>query len=147
MSDLYGDEIIEEVEEDFKIEKKSSAYFFNSICDKKDVITDNPDLEREYIPYVINKYFSYHPDCISDANDMNGYPFLDKKMQFDYFINNLRKRKLRLLWESERVHDDVSLVKEYFKTSLSKPKYIYKLMGTDDMGVIRKRLFKGGLKK
>ena len=147
MSDLYGDAIVEEVEEDFKIEKKSSAYFFNAICDKKDVIAENPDLEREYVPYVINKYFSYHQDCIADANEMNQNPFLDKKMQFDYFINNSRKRKRRLLWETERVSDDVSSIKEYFKTSLSKAKYIYKLMGVDDMGVIRKRLFKGGLRK
>ena len=147
MSDLYGDEIVEEVEEDFKIEKKSSAFFFNAICDKNDVIADNPDLEREYVPYVINKYFSYHQDCVSDANDMNFYPFLSKKMQFDYFINSLRKRKRRLLWESERVTEEVSLVKEYFKTSLSKAKDIYKLMGNEDMGVIRKRLFKGGLTK
>ena len=147
MSDLYGDAIVEEVDEDFKIEKKSSAYFFNAICDKKDVIAENPDLEREYVPYVINKYFSYHQDCIADANEMNQNPFLDKKMQFDYFINNSRKRKRRLLWETERVSDDVSSIKEYFKTSLSKAKYIYKLMSSDDMGVIRKRLFKGGLKK
>ena len=147
MSDLYGDEIVEEVEEDFKIEKKSSAFFFNAICDKNDVIADNPDLEREYVPYVINKYFSYHQDCVSDANDMNFYPYLDKKMQFAYFINSLRKRKRRLLWESERVTEEVSLVKEYFKTSLSKAKDIYKLMGNEDMGVIRKRLFKGGLTK
>jgi hypothetical protein len=147
MSDLYGDPIVEEVEEDFKIEKKSSAYFFNAICDKRDVIEENPDLEREYIPFVINKYFSYHQDCVSDANDMNLYPFLSKKMQFDYFINNIRKRKRKLLWENEKVNGDVSLIKEYFKTSLSKAKYIYKLMGIEDMGVIRKRLFKGGLKK
>ena len=148
MSDLYGDEIVEEVEEEeFKIEKKSSAYFFNAICDKNNVIKDNPDLEKEYVPYVINKYFSWHQDCIADANEMNETPFLDKKMQFDYFINIIRKRKRRLMWESEKVNNEVSSIKEYFKTSLSKAKYIHKLMGVDDMGVIRKRLFKGGLKK
>ena len=69
------------------------------------------------------------------------------RILFDYFINNSRKRKRKLLWENEKVDVDVSLIKEYFKTSLSKAKYIYKLMSSDDMGVIRKRLFKGGLKK
>ena len=146
-SDLYGDAIVEEVEEDYTIKKKSSAFFFNAICGKRDVIEENPDLEREYVPYVVNKYFSWHQDCVSDANDMNQNPFLDKKLQFDYFINTIRKRKRGLLWETEKVSDDVSSVREYFKTSLSKAKYIYKLISIDDMGVIRKRLFKGGLKK
>ena len=71
MSDLYGDAIVEEVEENYKIKKKSSAFFFNAICDKRDVIEENPDLEREYVPFVVNKYFSWHQDCVSDANDMN----------------------------------------------------------------------------
>ena len=78
---------------------------------------------------------------------MNQWRFLDGKLQFDYFINTLRKRKRSLVWEVSSEGEDISLIKEYYNVSLSKAKDIYKLLSVDELGVIRKRLDKGGLRK
>ena len=147
MKNLYGEEIIEEVEDDYTIEKKSSYFFFKSICNGDTILDENPDLIKDYKPYIINKYFSFHYDSIGASNIMNNNPFLDHKMQFDYFINTLRKRKRQLVWENVKSDDDISLIKEYYNVSLSKAKVMYKILDSDMMGVIRKRLDKGGLKK
>jgi hypothetical protein len=147
MKNLYGEEVIEEVEDDYTIEKKSSYFFFKSICNKDNVLDENPDLIKDYSPYVINRYFSFHYDSIGSSNEMNQWRFLDGKLQFDYFINTLRKRKRSLVWEVSSEGEDISLIKEYYNVSLSKAKDIYKLLSVDELGVIRKRLDKGGLRK
>ena len=103
--------------------------------------------DRDYNPYVINRYFSFHYDTIGVSNVMNSNRFLDKKLQFDYFINSVRKRKRQLKWEVSNSDNDISLIKEYYNVSLSKAKNIYKLLSDEEMGVLKKRLDKGGLRK
>ena len=48
---------------------------------------DDPGWEKNYPPFVINKCMSQHYGYYSVANEMNQYPGLDKKLQYDFFIN------------------------------------------------------------
>ena len=48
---------------------------------KQNLIEEDPSLEKEYAPYIINRCLSGHLDCIMFANEMNRYNFLPKKMQ------------------------------------------------------------------
>ena len=56
---------------------------------KKNLIDEDPSLEKEYAPYVINRCLSGYIDCLMYANEMNRYHFLPKKLQYDFFINSL----------------------------------------------------------
>ena len=60
---------------------------------KKNLIDEDPDLEKDYPPYIINRCYSGHLDAVMYANEMNKYNFLPKKMQYDFFINILRVKK------------------------------------------------------
>jgi len=53
---------------------------------KKNLIDEDPSIEKDYPPYIINRCFSGHLDAIMFANEMNMYSFLPKKMQYDFFI-------------------------------------------------------------
>ena len=57
---------------------------------KKNLIDENPLSENEYPPFVINKCLSGHIDCLMYSNEMNMNHNLDKKLQYDFFINILR---------------------------------------------------------
>ena len=61
---------------------------------KKNLIDEDPSIEKEYPPYIINRCFSGHLDAVMFANEMNMYPSLPKKMQYDFFINSLRTKKI-----------------------------------------------------
>jgi len=50
---------------------------------KENILSKDSRLEKDYVPFVINKCFSYFPDTIFYANKMNQMAFLDKKMQYD----------------------------------------------------------------
>ena len=40
---------------------------------KKNLIDEDPSLEKEYSPYIINRCLSGHLDCIMFVNEMNQY--------------------------------------------------------------------------
>ena len=69
--------------------------YLNAINFTKENLLDTEDTtwEKKYPPYIINKCLSMHYDCIAQANEMNGYHFLDKKVQFNFLINSIRKNK------------------------------------------------------
>ena len=65
--------------------------WLNSInLSKSNLIDENPDCERDYAPFVINKCLSGQLDSVLYANEMNKHHQLDKRMQYDFFINSLR---------------------------------------------------------
>ena len=54
---------------------------------KKNLIDEDPSLEKEYPPYIVNRCLSGHLDCIIFANEMNKYNFLPKKLQYEFLLN------------------------------------------------------------
>ena len=59
--------------------------WLNSInLNKNNQIDEDPSVEKEYPPFIINKCLSGHLDTVMFANEMNKYPFLPKKMQHDF---------------------------------------------------------------
>ena len=59
---------------------------------KKDIMVDDI-AEREYNPFIINRGLSFFKYTILYANEMNRYHHLDNRVQFDFFINIIRKKK------------------------------------------------------
>ena len=62
--------------------------YLNAINFSKEKLLDTDDImwEKKYPPYIINKCLSMHYDCIAQANEMNGFHFLPKKIQFHFLI-------------------------------------------------------------
>ena len=123
--------------------------FLNDISHKKKgVIRDDPLTEKDYKPYVINKFLSQHIDCILYVNEMNIRPHCDKILQFDYLINSLRKQFRRSSkWLKPDFFDNVEIVKEYFGYSTPKAKQALEILTEEQLDYIRFKLRKGGLKK
>ena len=68
--------------------------WLNSInTNKNNIIDKDPDIEKQYPSYIINRCLSGQIDSVMFANEMNKHPNLAKKLQYDFFLNSLRKRK------------------------------------------------------
>ena len=59
---------------------------------KKDIMVDDIS-EKAYNAFIINKNFSHFNDTVLYANEMNRYHHLDHRLQFDFFINIIKKKK------------------------------------------------------
>jgi molybdenum cofactor biosynthesis enzyme MoaA len=123
--------------------------YLNDIGYKKENILKDGDeiLEAGYEPYRINKFLSQHIDCLFLANDMNFHNHIDNKLQFDYFINTIRKKfRQSGKWLKADQIDEIDLIKEYYNYSRPKAKEVLNLLSEENIEFIKRKLRKGGLK-
>tara|TARA_B110000503_G_scaffold98272_1_gene147317 strand:+ start:371 stop:766 length:396 start_codon:yes stop_codon:yes gene_type:complete len=121
--------------------------YLNAITFTKEKLLDTDDLtwEKKYPPFIINKCLSMHYDCIASANEMNGYHFLDKKIQFHFLINSIRKKKrFGGKWLSQTKLKNLEYVKEYYGYSNEKARQALNILTEQQIDVIKETLNKGG---
>tara|TARA_R100000152_G_C6766541_1_gene191564 strand:- start:1219 stop:1596 length:378 start_codon:yes stop_codon:yes gene_type:complete len=106
--------------------------------------TDDDWVEKKYQPYIVNRCLSYFPDTILQTNNMNRYPDLDKKLQFDYLQNSIRKRKRFSKWAKNEESENFEIVKEYFGYGNRKTREVIDLLSAEDIESIKEELFTGG---
>ena len=123
--------------------------YLNSInYTKKSVMdSDDPAWEKNYPSYIVNKCMSHHMDTVMYANEMNQYPLLDKKLQYDFFINTVRSRKRFSPWDKKQKMNDLDVVKQYYGYSNEKARQLLDILTPDQLNVIKNKLNKGGKKK
>jgi len=113
---------------------------------KKHLIDEDPSLEKEYTPYIINRCLSGHIDCIMFANEMNRFHFLPKKMQYDFYINSLRKKKRFSPWLRQDKIKDLDYVKRYYGYSNEKAKQALRILTKEQLTFIKSKFETGGSK-
>lgn len=120
--------------------------YLNSINDtKQDIMKDDID-ERVYNPFVINRSLSYFNDTVALANELNRYHHLDKKLQYHFLINIIRKRKRFSKWIKPDLVGDMEIVKEYYGYSNEKARQALALLSTGQIEELRIKVSKGGRK-
>ena len=123
--------------------------YLNAINDtKQNVIedSDNPELaEKLYPPYLVNRGLSFFIDTVYLANEMNRHHHLDNKMQFDFLINIVRKKKRFSKWFKAQPDEEVEAVMDYYGYSQDKARQVVGLLTKDQITQIIKRQCKGGL--
>lgn len=120
--------------------------YLNSInMTKKDIMIDDIT-EKSYVPFMINRSLSYFPDTVLFANEMNQYHHLDKKLQFHFFINTIRKRKRFSKWAKPVKESDLEVVKEYYGYSNEKAKQALTLLSEEQLNLLKQKVYKGGRK-
>jgi hypothetical protein len=113
---------------------------------KKNLMNENPSSEKEYAPYIINRCLSGHIDCVVYANEMNKYNFLPKKLQYDFFINIIRKKKRFSPWLKQEKNKDLEVVKSYYGYSNEKAKQALRILSKTQLDFIKSKLETGGTK-
>ena len=120
-------------------------YWLNSINQtKKNLIDEDPLLEKEYSPYIINRIYSGHLDAIMFSNEMNQYHFLPKKMQYDFFLNTLRSKKRFSPWLRKDEIKDLDLIKRYYGYSNEKAKQALRILSKEQLNFLRSKFEIGG---
>ena len=113
---------------------------------KKNLMNENPSSEKEYAPYIINRCLSGHIDCVMYANEMNKFSSLDKKLQYDFFINTIRKKKRFSPWLKQEKIKDLEIVKSYYGYSNEKAKQALRILSDEQLNFIKQKLETGGRK-
>jgi hypothetical protein len=120
--------------------------WLNSINFTKENLIEDPSVIKEYPPYIINRCLSGHLDCIMFANEMNKYSFLDKDMQYSFYLNTLRKKKRFSPWLRKDKVTDLEIIKQYYGYSNEKASNALKILTPEQIKFIKQRLDTGGMK-
>jgi hypothetical protein len=113
---------------------------------KKDIMIDDIT-EKVYEPFIINRSLSYFEDTVLLANEMNINHHIDSRMQFDFLINTIRKRKRFSKWAKPDNSDVIPAIMEYYKYSEEKAKAVLPMLGDDEIIRIKETVSKGGIRK
>ena len=112
---------------------------------KKDIMIDDIT-EKAYAPYMVNRQLSYFPDTVLAANEMNRNHHLDNRLQFDFFINIIRKRKRFSKWFKPEQISDLDVVKKYYGYSNEKARQVLTLLSTEQINELKNKVARGGRK-
>jgi len=121
--------------------------YLNSInVSKQNLIDSDPMAESKYLPYIINRCYSGFIDTILLANEMNLNSHIDKKLQYDFYINIIRPKKRFSPWLKKEKLDSLECVKEYYGYSDEKAKTALKILTDEQLEFIKSKLNRGGRK-
>lgn len=130
-------------------ESKLSPFdFVKSINDtKKNLLAGNSDNDKYYNSYLINRSLSYFPDTVILANEMNRLHHISVRLQNDFLINIIRKRKRFSKWDKSNQTDSLQLIKEYYGYSNEKARQALSLLSDGQISIIKNKVYKGGREK
>ena len=121
--------------------------YINSInFTKKNLMkgSENDELaEKGYVPYITNKTLSYFTDTLLYANEMNRYHFLDNRLQYEFYLNSIRKKKRFAKWAKADDNDEVMMVQEFYKFSPQKAKAALKVLSPEQKNIIKHKMENG----
>ena len=112
---------------------------------KKNIMIDDV-AEKSYSSYMINRQLSYFPDTVLAANEMNRNHHIDNRLQFDFFINIIRKRKRFSKWFKPELISDLDAVKKYYGYSNEKARQVLTLLSTEQINELKNKVARGGRK-
>jgi hypothetical protein len=78
---------------------------------------------------------------------MNIHHTADHRLQHDFFINIIRKKKRWSKWIKSTEVTNIELIKEYYGYSNEKAKSVLSLFGTEQIADLKQRIYKGGKRK
>ena len=120
--------------------------FLNEInYGKKNIMIDDIT-EKQYNSFMVNRGLSYFKDTVVIANEMNINHHLDNRLQFDFLINIIRRKRRFSKWNKPQIVDDLDVIKEYYGYSNKQAKAVHNLLSSDKIGELRKKVYKGGKK-
>ena len=119
--------------------------FLKAINLTKENLIENDSLaEKEYVPFVINRTMSYFPDTVLYVNEVNLRGHLDNRLQNDYLLNSIRKKKRFARWLKPDANEDIDAIKEYYSCNYRKAYEIAKVLTGDQLSLIHNRMKRGG---
>lgn len=121
--------------------------WLNSINQSKiNIMDEYPESKKDYPPYIINRCLSGTIDTLMYSNEMNKNHSLDKRLQYDFFINSVRTRKRFSPWIKQEKLKDLEVVKSYYGYSNEKAKQALKVLSQEQINFIKTKLETGGMK-
>ena len=114
---------------------------------KKRLIDEQPENEKEINQYLINRAFSFGPDTVMYANDMNKCGHITNSMFYEFYFHALRPAKRFNKWLKKPELEYVPMIQKLFNLSYKKAVDAVSVLTIEQLEEIRSELDEGGFEK
>ena len=121
--------------------------YLKAINETKEDVMLTPEDEKKYSPFIVNRGLSFFMDTIFQVNELNRNYHLEARLQFDYLLNSVRKKKRYSKWLKPEKLQDLDVVKEYYGFGNEKAKDALRTLSEDQLTFIKDKLNQGGAEK
>ena len=120
--------------------------YLNAINHQKIDLMDSEDefWEKRYPAFIVNKALSSFSDCILFVNEMNKMHHLDKRLQFQFFLNSIGLKKRFSKWIRSYKIKNLEYVKEYYGYNNEKARQALDILDNEQLEIIKKIIDRGG---
>ena len=109
--------------------------YLKAINETKENIMLTSQDEKKYAPFIVNRGLSFFMDTIFQANEVNFHFHLDSRLQFDYLLNSVRKKRRYSKWLKPEKLSDMDIVKEYYGFGNKKPKTLFQFLRRSNLTI------------
>jgi hypothetical protein len=104
--------------------------FINDVShEKKNIFREiSENEEKKYPSYLINRYFSFFPDTLFYANEMNKCQYVSGRENHHFYLYALRKKKRFTKWLKTEKIEEENLIMEAYSCSRQKAKEYLKIL-------------------
>ena len=122
--------------------------YLNSINQGKNNLMDGDDplWEKKYPAYIVNKCMTGFIDTLFFANEMNRWNALSNKMQYDFYLHGVPKKKRFAPYMSKTKIENLELIKRHYDYSNKKAEQALKILTDEQVQAIRGEYYEGGRK-
>ncbi len=104
---------------------------------------DTSSLDKDYVPYIVNKAMSYYPDTIGVANLLNECWSMPKRAQFDVYMQAVRQKRRYTPWIKPDRSADIQIISDFYKYSRAKAEEALDILTSDQIAELKKLLKDG----
>ena len=121
-------------------------HYLNAINHEKVDLMGGEDefWEKKYPAYIVNKALSAFPDTLLYVNEMNRLHHLDKRLQFQFFLNSIRSKKRFSKWLRSSKIKNLEYVKEYYGYNNEKARQALDILDDEQIEHIKRIINRGG---
>lgn len=119
----------------------------NLNTDKNYEQTEDPDFQKQYSSWIINKAMANHRQTIFFANEINmRYGLLDTIQQFDFYFYGIPKGKRFGKWRKQAKQDSLNLLMSHYSVNARRAQGIWERLTAEQIKEIEALYYKGGKK-
>lgn len=134
------------VPEEPKIWKPGLFDFIDAIGNsKRDLISEDPEWEKEYNPYMINTAFSLSLESLFYAAEMNRAQGISKKMQHDFYLHSIPAKKRFNKWPKKAKNpEETKVLAEFLGCSMRAAASMVDRLTPTDLKMVTEGIERGG---
>jgi hypothetical protein len=119
--------------------------FINAINDTKKDLFEDPQANKDYSPFMVNRGLSYFHDTLFLANEMNTCPTIPKDWQFKFLLNTVTRKKRFSKWvKKDSDSKNLQLVMKHYGYSSKRAEEVLGLLTANQLKEIEQKYYCGG---